>query len=375
VTFLALGAETARMHVVFGVAATADHGGLGNLLRLEVALGAADVGVGAGQGKLGARRMIEVPEFPAVGGVARSAILPQFTLVGVVFCMTADTGFGCLLEVLCRVTLSARDGDVEPEEWVRREVVVEGHVTPFRGGVTGLAGSPQGAAMRVVGAMTAAAVRAEFLFLHDTRVACVTVESRVRAFEREERLVIVSGDPPEVVAMTLAAGGAQPARVAIIRLVATGAVFRDRVVEIAGAVTVGAADVGVSAEQGEARLPGVLKLSRAPVRGRMAVAALLALASFVDVVRGMTGDTFFGGAFIALTRVTGGAGGLNVLVGQWKRCFVVIEVRLLPGLRAMTGAAICSERVVVRVVLSMAADAGVGSFAERHILRVATAAG
>jgi hypothetical protein len=169
--------------------------------------------------------------------------------------------------------------------------------------------------MRVVGAMTAAAVGAELLFLHNTRVACVTVEPRMCTFEREERLVIVSGDAPEVVAMTLAAGGAEPARVAIIRLVATGTVFRDRVVEIPAAVAVRAADVGVSAEEGKARLPGVLELPRAPVRGRMAGAALLTLASFVDVVRGMAGAAFFGRAFIPLTRVTGGAGGLNMLVG------------------------------------------------------------
>jgi hypothetical protein len=115
VTFLALGAEAASMHVVFRVAATADHGGLGHVLRLDVTLCATDFGVGAGQGKAGARRMIEVPEFPAVGGVARSAVLAQLTLVAVVFGMAADTGFGCFLEVLCRVTLSARDGDMEPE--------------------------------------------------------------------------------------------------------------------------------------------------------------------------------------------------------------------------------------------------------------------
>ncbi len=102
--------------------------------------------------------------------------------------------------------------------------------------------------MRIIGAMTAAAVRAEFLLLHDTRVACMTVERGVCAFERERRLVIVSCNPPLIVAMALAAGRAQPARVAIVGLVATGAVFWDRVLEITAAVAIGAADVGVSAE-------------------------------------------------------------------------------------------------------------------------------
>jgi hypothetical protein len=62
--------------------------------------------------------------------------------------------------------------------------------------------------MRVVGAMATAAVCTELLFLHDTRVACVTVEPSVRALEREECLVIVRGDSPEVVPMTIAAGRA-----------------------------------------------------------------------------------------------------------------------------------------------------------------------
>jgi hypothetical protein len=62
--------------------------------------------------------------------------------------------------------------------------------------------------MRVVSTMTAAAVCTELLFLHDTRMACVTVEPGVRALEREEWLVIVRGDLPEVVPMTLAAGRA-----------------------------------------------------------------------------------------------------------------------------------------------------------------------
>ena len=76
----------------------------------------------------------------------------------------------------------------------------------------------------------------------------MTVESGVCTFEREKRIVSVSGNLPQIVAMALAAGRAQPARVPIIGLVATGAVFWDRVLEVAAAMAIGAADMGVSAE-------------------------------------------------------------------------------------------------------------------------------
>ena len=355
------------MNVVLCVAGAADHGGLCDGLRFDVALPAADVRVGARQRKPGARRMIEVPELPAVGRVACAAVLAQLSLVDVLFRVAADAGLWCFLEVLILVTLAARGGDVETEKRVGREVVVEGDVAPFRGGVTCLAGFPQRAAMRVVGAMTAAAICPELLLFDDTRVAGVTVKPGVRIFEWEKRLVIVGGDLPDVVAMTVAAGGAQPARVTIVRLVAAGTVFRDRVFEVAAAMTVGAADVSVSAEQGEAGLAGVLKLPGAPVGGRMAVAALFSLGSLVDVVWRMTGDAFFGRALVALPGMTGGAGGLRVLVGQWERCFVVIEVRLLPGLRVMTGAAIRPNALWCASSFLMAADAGVGGLAERHM--------
>ncbi len=105
-------------------------------------------------------------------------------------------------------------------------------------------------------------------------------------------------------------------------------------------MTVRAADVSMLSEQRETGLPGVLKFPGAPVGARMAVATLLALRSLVHVVWRMAGDALLRGAFIALAGVTGGAGGLGVLVGEGEGCPVVIEVGLLPGLRVMTGAAI-----------------------------------
>jgi hypothetical protein len=102
--------------------------------------------------------------------------------------------------------------------------------------------------MWVVGAVAAAAICPELLLFDDTRVAGVTIKPSVCIFQWKKRLVVVGGDLPEVVAMTVAACRAQPARVTIVRLVAAGTIFRDRVFEVAAAMTVGAADVSVSAE-------------------------------------------------------------------------------------------------------------------------------
>ena len=95
--FLALRAETTLVDVVRCVAGAADHGGLRDGLRSDVALPAANVRVGACQRKPGARRMIEVPEFPAVGRVAGATVLAQLSLVDVLFRMAAYAGLWCFL--------------------------------------------------------------------------------------------------------------------------------------------------------------------------------------------------------------------------------------------------------------------------------------
>src|SRR5258708_22342515 len=102
-------------------------------------------------------------------------------------------------------------------------------------------------------------------------------------------------------------------------------------------MAVGAADVRVPAEKREARLACVVELMSAPVGSRVAIPAVLALATLVNIVGCMTADAFLGRTFVTLAGVTGCAGGLGMLVGQRKRRLVVIEVGLLPRLRVMTG--------------------------------------
>ena len=319
--------------------------------------------------------MIEVPKFPAVRRMARSTALTQLTFVDVFICVAAVAVIGGFLEVLIRVALSACDGDMEPEEGVRREIVIEVDFTPLGGRVTLLASLAERAAVRVVGTMAAYTALTELLLLHNTRMACVTVQACMGPYEWEELFVVVRGDSPQIVAVAVAARRAQPTGVTVVRLVAAGAVFWDRVVEIAAAMTVGAADVRVMAEQREARLACVVELTSAPVGSRVAIFAVLALATLVNIVGCMTTDAFLGGAFVALAGVTGRASGLGVLVGERKRRPVVIEVSLLPRLRVMTGGAVPAQRPVMRVNLIVATDASVGSLAVGHVGRVTTPAG
>ena len=113
----------------------------------------------AAQGETSARRVIEVPKLPAVRRMARSASLTQLTFVDVFICMAAVAVIGRLLEALIGVTLSACDSDVEPEEGVRRQIVIEVDFTPLRGRVTPLASLAEGATVWVIGTMTAYASR------------------------------------------------------------------------------------------------------------------------------------------------------------------------------------------------------------------------
>jgi hypothetical protein len=180
--------------------------------------------------------------------MARSASLTQLTFVDVFVCVAAVAVIGCLLEVLIRVALSACDGHMEAEEGVRREIVIEVDLTPLRGRVTPLASLAERAAVRVIGTVTAYAGRTELLLLHNTRMTRVTVQACMGPYEWEELFVVVRGDSPQIVAVALAARRAQPTGVTVVRLVAAGAVFWNRGVEIAAAMAVGAADVRVAAE-------------------------------------------------------------------------------------------------------------------------------
>lgn len=256
--------------------------------------------------------------------------------------------------MLSQVALAARCGDVQSKKRVGRQVVVEADISPPGDGVTFLAGLVHRRTVRVVGAVAACAVRSELVGFHRRRVTGVTVDLGMRSGERKLR-VLVAGHPPNVVAVTISARGAQAALMAVVSLVATGAALRNGSMEVPATVTVGAPDMGMTSQEGKTRLTGVIELLRIPVSGGMTVATLLALATFVNVVRCVATETFCGHVLIFLAGVTCRAGCLHVFAGQCKGRLVMVEARVPPRLRVMTRGAIGPQRSLVRIILRVAA--------------------
>jgi len=219
--------------------------------------------------------------------------------------------------------------------------VIEGDIAPPGDGMTSVASLLHGRAVRVVGAVAANAVCAELLSFHVRRVTGVTFDLCVRSSEWKFR-VVVGGHPPKIVPMTIPAGNAEAALVAIIGFMATDAAFRNGRMQVPAAVTIGAADMGMAAKEGETGLTCVIELLRIPVRGGMAVATLFPLVTFVNVIRCVATETFRGYVPVFFARVTSRAGRLCMFAGQCKGGLVMVEVRGLPGPGVVTGSAVWS---------------------------------
>ena len=139
VTLLALRSEAPGVHVIAGMTGSADHRGLDDVLRPDVAVGATDFCVCPQQRKASVGCMIEVPHLPAIRRVAFGAVLSQTAVVDVVFRVAAQTFLGRVIEALSCMALPARNDDMEPGERILRLIVVEAHVLPLGSGVALLA--------------------------------------------------------------------------------------------------------------------------------------------------------------------------------------------------------------------------------------------
>src|SRR5262249_8124076 len=156
----------------------------------------------------------------------------------------------------------------------------------------------------------------------------------VGTFERELEFLrmIEVGDFPHVAVVAVRARRPQATGVLVIRLVAPDAILRDRVLQIAAAMTVAAADSGVLAIERESRLPRVIKLLRAPVSRVVTVGALGALAALVNVIRHVAANALLRRPFIMLACMAGGTGNLTMLVREREIRLLVIERIFLPRL-------------------------------------------
>lgn len=97
---------------------------------------------------------------------------------------------------------------------------------------------------------------------------------------------------------------------------ATDALLRCFVLEIAGGVTRGAGNVGVRSVQRETGLLRMIELGALPVHLRMALAAFLTARAAVHVIGRVTVHTAFRCAFVARTEMAGVARDLGMRVAQ-----------------------------------------------------------
>jgi hypothetical protein len=161
---------------------------------------------------------------------------------------------------------------------------------------------------------------------------------------------------------------------AIVAAVTTRTVLGQRVLEVAAAVTVSAADVYVCAFQSEPCLATMVKLRRLPAGYRVTVCAFLAAAAVVHIVRSVARGTLPRRAAVMLTYVAGAAGNFAMLIAQWKVCLLVVKGCPLPRARRVALVAICSEPTAVRVIRTVTSDARHGRLAKRYSRAVAAVA-
>ena len=90
----------------------------------------------------------------------------------------------------------------------------------------------------------------------------------------------------------------------------------------------------------------------------MTAAALLALASLVNVVRRMATHAFTGRPFVAVVRMAGDTRGLQMPAGQGKGRRGVIEAGLLPGSGIVAGSAVRPQGAAMSVLPGMTTVAG-----------------
>ena len=119
-------AEATAMHVIGAMATIAGcchcdfcHGFCG-VARMTI-----EALMGARQRELGLGGMIEPPSRPTVGIMTFGTLGTDAALV-VCILMTADTGFGRVLELRGAVALFARDGCVQTDQGKARHIMIEG---------------------------------------------------------------------------------------------------------------------------------------------------------------------------------------------------------------------------------------------------------
>ena len=122
---LALAAILSQVHVILLMAGEASRIQLDSVGGLLVAAGADELRVRTAQCEAGLPGVIELPYRPAVRGVAAGAFLAQSSLVNIIARVAVDASLAHVFEFRGRVTLLARDSDVQAQQGKAAQVVIE----------------------------------------------------------------------------------------------------------------------------------------------------------------------------------------------------------------------------------------------------------
>jgi hypothetical protein len=127
---------------------------------LLVTGGAAQLDVRAGERETRLLGMVKFPHAPVVGRVALLAFLAEASLVDIRLFMAFEAGGVLYPECFSRMTLLARNRDVQPKKGEFRQIVIEiDHGFPTLGNMAVVASGTQPRAVNVAGPMTAHAIR------------------------------------------------------------------------------------------------------------------------------------------------------------------------------------------------------------------------
>lgn len=314
---LALAAVLPQVHVILRVAVRARGIELHLVRGLLVTVSTDELGVCAGEREMCLLAVVELPDAPAIGGVAAGAVAAQATFVKIIWPMAVDaTGAGILVRAR-DVTLLARHRHVQADEREAGQVVIEVRAgTPALRRVTLSAVDSEFSGVDVAGAVTAEAIRRELLARDIGRMASMAGHFLVQSLERPPSIarVIERCRQPFLVAVAGLALVAEAARVRVLAAMATLAIPRQRIVQTAASMTIRTVDVSVRALQGESGFLGVIELRGFPARRRVTVGAFLTTLAAMHVVRRMTGDALLRSALVAVTEMAREARDILVLV-------------------------------------------------------------
>lgn len=300
--------------------------------------------------------MVEVPDRPTVRAVAGSAVSAEVSLVHVVRRVTARTFVIRAFERLRGMALGAITDDVHSEQREFCQVMVEVDVfLPGYKTMTRLTARGQLAAVHVIPAMAAGTIERKFLSRRRGGVTRVAIDICVCAHERKFRSgVIKAGGLPCLLAM---AGGtlvAEPQGVGIIGAMASGAVARQRILQLARGMTARARNPSMRVRKREAGLPCMVELRGLPLDGRMAVRAGVAARAQVHIVGHMARHAVRGDSGVLAADMARIAGLFPVCVTQREGRFVVVESTTRPSRGAVAGPTFLTELTLMNVILPMA---------------------